>query len=177
MFFLSGCANKVITFTNDASRFGAYQTYTIVNFKSSNNEVSETGSQVMNAIQMFIGDQMARRAYTPDGNDPDLLVRYELISNQVVETSVNNNPYFRSSYYYPDRYFRMRTFLESALLIEIKDLTSNKLVWQGSVDLNKYNKKKNNQEILEKAINEIFNTYLYRAGSKMPDESLIVESK
>lgn len=172
---IGSCAPKIVQFTNDNARFSTYQSFTVVNYKFSSGDLSPEGTEIMGSIHELIHAAMIHRGYVPDSQEPDLLIRFELISNQMTETSVASSPYTMRSFYYPNQYFRTRTYLESALLIEINDRTNKKLVWQASVDLNKYTRKDKDQEILQKAVNQLFNTYLYRAGTNKPDETLIVE--
>ncbi|MEQ9306568.1 MAG: DUF4136 domain-containing protein [Marinoscillum sp.] len=169
---LPGCNPKVVHFVNSRSDFGSYSSYDVVNFKASNTELSAEGEQIFRNIEKNIGEELKLRGYTKQHSNPNLIARYELISNQRTEVNRNVNPYSFPTY---GNYSTSRTFLESALLIEIYDTTTRKLVWQASVDLNKYAKRNNKEEILKDAVTQLFNTYLYRANSKTPDESLIVE--
>lgn len=174
---LLSCSQKIIHFTNDLAPFSSYNSFVVVNYKVNTEELSAEGQQIMTQIESLISAEMTRRNYEGTAHDPSLVVRYELISNQRTEIDQVSGPYYlRGGYYsYPRQYFRTRTFLESALLIEITDANTRKLVWQASEDLNKYIKKKNNQEILQNAVTHLFNTYLYKANSKSPDTSLIFE--
>ena len=169
----SSCSRKVIHFTNSEASFQNYSSFTVVNFKAKEG-LSPEGETIIQLIYDQIRAQMERREYRRSG-DPDLLVRFELISNQRVEVEQYNSSQYSYSPYYPNRYFRTRTYLESALLIEITDRSTKKLVWQASLDLNKYSRKKNDQEILREAVSELFNTYLYRSKSQTPDQSLIID--
>lgn len=173
LFLIStSCAQKVVHYVNASSSFKTYTSYVVVNYKVNEKDLSPEGAELFNKINSLIDQQMTRRGYLTDNAEPDLIVRYELISNQVTEVGVNNRAFYSP---FPRPYYTSRTFLESALLVEITDNSTKKLVWQASVDLNKYSRKNKTEEILGKAIEQLFNTYLYRAGAATPDESLKVE--
>lgn len=170
VFIALGCSEKIVHYVNESSTFDKYDSFITVNYKVNETDLSPEGKQIFHDIASLINDQMSQRGYDVNHVDPDLIVRYELISNQVTEVSMNN------SYYYspiPRPYITARTFLESALLIEATDSSTKKLVWQASVDLKRYSKRDNTEAILQEAIQQLFNTYPYRAESNVPDESLI----
>lgn len=170
---VAGCSPRVIHFTNPSAKFGSYSTFLVVNYKANNADISAEGMAILAQIEELINGQMVRREYNVNSKNPDLLVRYEIISNQRTEVDQNSNPYYPGMMW--GNSFSLRTFLESALLIEITDITTKKVVWQASVDLNKYTKSRNREELLQKAIAQIYDTYLYNAGSRQPDESLITD--
>lgn len=168
---LPACSPKIVHFTNDRSEFKNFHRYLVINLKVREADLSEEGREIIGVIRTQIDSQMIRRGYQKSSTSPDVVVRYELISNQRVEVNANQSPF--SYGYLSPSYFSRRTVEESALLIEISSVSTKKIVWQASVDLNRYMKKKGKEEILENAIATLFNTYLYRAGSAVPDESLI----
>ncbi|MEQ8471453.1 MAG: DUF4136 domain-containing protein [Marinoscillum sp.] len=169
---LFGCSPKVIHFVNSKSDFSNYSSFEVVNFKASNTDISAEGAQIFRNIERNISEQLETRGYNNQQDNPDLAARYELISNQITEVRRTTNPYYFPSY---GNYYTTRTLLESALLVEIFDTKTKKLVWQASVDLKKYTKRNNKEEILREAVTQLFNTYLYRANSNTPDESLGTE--
>ena len=172
LWITTGCSQKVINYVNPSSAFKTYESYVLVNYKVNQSDLSPEGEQIFSQISSNINLQMARRDYLKEHKNPDLVVRFELISNQVTEVDLNHTGFYSP---FPRSYFTSRTFLESALLVEITDHATKKLVWQASVDLDTYAKKKDTPVILQTAIEQIFNTYLYRSGSDSPDESLIVK--
>lgn len=168
----SGCSPRVIHFVNSSANFESYNTFVVVNYKVNNAGLSPEGLEIISGIVEVINGEMIRRGYDISHQDPDLLVRYEIISNQRTEVNQNTSPFYPSLNWGSS--FSTRTFLESALLIEIMDVETKKVIWQASVDLNKY-RKNNKDEILQIAITRLFNTYLYRAGSERADESLKID--
>jgi len=109
---------------------------------------------------------MSRRGYSETKAKPDLLFRYEIVANTRTESTVNNT----SFYSVPT--VNTRTFLESALLIDLKQRDNKKLVWQASIDMRQHTRKSKNKDPLSDAIKQLFTTYAYRAGSKSPDPTL-----
>ncbi len=173
MLVLSACAVKVVHFTNDDSAFGSYTSFSVVNLKSNSGNLSHDGEKILASVEKAIFDQMTKRDYAYASN-PSVVIRYEIISNQ--ETDVSYNP---SSFYSPmyGTAFTVRTFLESALLLEMTDLSTKRLVWQASVDMKNFDSIKNQREMIEAAVSQLFDTYLYRAGKKEIDVSLKQSSK
>lgn len=167
VFFLVACSPKVVRFVNDDSKFDQYGTYLVVNYKVNNAELSKEGLELLNNIEMQLQKQLNRRGYQAASTRPDILLRYEFISNNNSRSSVNNNPYD------PFVTINTRTFRESILLFELTDRKTKKLIWQASIDLRQQHKASKKQEELEKAIIALFNTYPYRAFNANPDPSII----
>ncbi len=170
--FISGCNPKVIHFLNESAPYSGFNTYQITNVKINNADISPTGQEIIKYIESSIIQEMKRREYKPQ-KDPDLVVRYELISSQQTDVNINNFGLYGPMY--PYRTISVRTFLESALLIEIINLKTKKAIWHASVDMNNYKREKKMDEIIQKAVISIFNTYPYKAGSGRPDQSLIID--
>lgn len=161
------CNPKVIHFTSDKARYGAYSTYEIVNYKSGQPGISAEGRELHGQIVTALQHQMTKRSYARVAHDPDLILRYELISAQRTEVTESRNPYYWS---YTD--YSIRTIKESVILLELTDRITGKLVWQASIDLKRYTQKNAKEEMLKDAIAKLYDTYLYRAKSNQIDESL-----
>jgi hypothetical protein len=165
------CSPKVIHFTNDSIDFSNYKTYAIVNSKLNNQSNENHDISVYDQIESELNHEMNRRDYVSDHKTPNLLVRYELISNQNTQTRSVNTPY----YYNGPTTLTTYTYLTSVLLVELIDFQTKKTVWQASFDLSQLTNNKKREEIINSAIDHIFNTYLHRSGSKDTDTSLIVK--
>jgi hypothetical protein len=167
---LIACNPKVINFVNDTASFADYHTYDVVNYKAQGSDISDEGSTLFTFIEREIANQMNRRSYALSTKAPDILIRYEIISNQVTQTNTSTaaSPYG----YYSTPVYTTRTSLEAALLLEMTDLKTKKMIWQASVDMSQYDKKSTQSEVIKKSMQALFNTYLYRAGSSDPDDSL-----
>ena len=175
---LISCATQqnVVSFTNEDAKFKTYESYNIVNYKKGEQNYSLQGELLVNKIENGISNEMLKKNYNKS-TTPDIIVRYEIISNVNVETNNSNNPQYNSysranhyNQYNPnDRFFNTpRNIVEGVLLIELKDRITKKLIWQASLDL-KYSKKKNSEEdMLSNAIKIIFGKYQYEAGSDQP---------
>lgn len=164
---LSACSPKVVQFVNDDSKFAEYATFLVVNYKVNNAELSKEGLELVADIEMQLQKQLERRGYQPTSTRPDIILRYEFISNNNSRTNVNRNPYD------PFVTVNTRTFRESILLFELTDRKTKKLVWQASIDLKQQHKASKKKEELDKAIATLFNTYPYRALNANPDPSII----
>ncbi len=169
LLFATGCTVRVVQFINDDANFRSYRSYALLGLKGQNVSAESENSELLQRIEKFINAEMARRDYQINDN-PDLVLRYEIVSSTQTE-SRNTNPYL-NPYYYPPSY---RTITESIILLEMTDYNTKKLVWQASLDLREHNKITKRKDALQVAITNIFNTYLYRAGSRTPDQSLFVK--
>lgn len=167
LIIFTSCSPRVIHFVNDDSAFKDYFTYHIVNFKVPTGGLSPKGQELINTLEAAFKFELERRAYTFEKKSPDVLLRYELIANTETRTNVNRSPF--SALVEVDT----RSIKQSALLLELTDRETKKLIWQSSVDLKQYNKKTKSLESLDGVITRLFNTYLYRAGQSKKDPTLI----
>ena len=170
--FISACSPKVINYVSPKADFSSYHTYFITNVKIRNADLSADGKDIINHIEQAAKNEMNRRNYKVSNQDADLVLRYEIISNQVTDVNTNNSYY---GFYprFPYNTITVRTFLESAILFELTDLKTKKAIWHASIDLNQYKKEKKADEVIQRAVSNLFDTYLYKAGSHQIDETLI----
>ena len=158
---LWGCAtNNTISFINDDMDLRDYNTYRLIQVDTDDENYNMEGMVFFNQIEKTIIDNMDRRLFKTARN-PDIIVRYELVSSQRTQTSTSNyyNPYTS----YSPSYTTVRHYTEGILLIEFRDRRKKKLVWQGSLDL--HFMKGEPDEVVHDAVNDIFETYPYQAGS------------
>lgn len=160
-----GCSTpKVVKYLDSDLDFSQYQTYRLINYKSEDKSYDEEGLALFMQIEEAINNNMQEKGYEPTSK-ADLVARYEIVSTTATENNRGYDPYgYNRSYYDPYRTWNNRKYIEGVILIELRDKKRKKLVWQGSLDL-KYAKKEEPKETLTKAINHIFDTYPYRAGS------------
>lgn len=163
----SACSPKVVQFVNDDARFKEYKSYLVVNYKINNAELSKEGLEMINDIEFQLQEQLERRGYEAVSTKPDIILRYEFISNNNSRTNVNGNPYN------PFVTVNTRTFRESILLFEMTDRKTKKLIWQSSIDLKQQHKPAKKKEELDQAIATLFRTYPYRALQSEPDPTII----
>jgi hypothetical protein len=165
LFVLGGCAPpRVIQFLNDDLDYSQYDSYKLINFKSDDKSYAEEGLLFFNKIEEAIAANMATKNYLV-GARPDLIVRYEVIST-ITSAATNNqrDPYGYNDPYNSSSSFNDKKIKEGIMLIEMRDRKQKKLVWQGSLDLN-YSIKKDANLTIKEAIDRIFTSYPYVAGS------------
>lgn len=154
---------KVIKYLDADLDYSAYHTYRLINYKSDDKSYDEEGLALFNQIEQSINQNLQDKGYKP-ASKADLVARYEIVSTTTTENR-GYDPYaFNRAYYDPYNTWNNQKRIEGVILIELRDKKRKKLVWQGSLDL-KYAKKEDPKETLTKAINHIFATYPYRAGS------------
>jgi hypothetical protein len=168
-FLIVGCGVQIIQYTSPKAAYGQYKSYFLVTLKGDNLKKSSNKVAFLESLESAIISEMSRRDYKMDSQNPDLLIRYELISSTQVDTKIN---YSRYSY---DNYATTKSHIESILLVELVDSKTKKLVWQASLDLKNHSNKKKNKDPIRDAIIKLFDTYLYRAGKPKPDQSLLAK--
>ena len=104
-----------------------------------------------------------------DTENPDLILRFEIIYGS--ENTNNSNLGRFNMVYYP----RIRDNIVGAVLIELIDNTTNKLIWQSSIDADNALKQRKDTDPLRKLVIRLFNTYLYQAGNSIPNEQLKIK--
>ncbi|MBR07973.1 MAG: hypothetical protein CMP48_09825 [Rickettsiales bacterium] len=168
----ASCSPKIVHFTNSNSNFAQYETYGIVNYKNTK-DLSTEGAEIFSFIENQVKKELSRRDYSLNPKDPDIVLRFELIANQKSDVSTTyNSPY---GYYTSYPRYTVSTILQSALLLELYDVATKKLIWQASLDLDKESRKNSKEQILTNTVTKLFNTYLYRAKTNSTDQSLISE--
>lgn len=161
---------KVVEFLNPEMDYSDYSSYRLINFKSDQKDYSQEGLALFNQIEQEIEINMEIKGFESSNKEPDLIVRYELMSTTTTESQVNSNYYYDPYYYYTPP-SRAVNYTDGLLLIEFRDRNKKKLVWQASLDL-RYSKKETPEMVLKKSIDRIFETYPYQAGSNqaLPSE-------
>ena len=168
--FLISCSPNVVTFTNPKARFQNFSSYRIVNVKIGKRKLPPEATELLGDIESRIKMEMEeRRNYVSSNIDPDLILRYELVSNTRTDQSNTRNSIFF------DPSFNTRVVYESVILIEL--LENKRLVWQGSYDLTQSRREARNENTINKAISLIFTTYPYKAGEARPDPTLTSKKK
>jgi len=167
-FFFGSCTPRVIQYQNVKADFANYQSFFVLNSKSDHLSAIES-DEVNNRIEPFIIDEMSRRGYVIDANNPDVILRFEIIYGS--EKSNNTNQGNFNMIYYP----KINNEIVGAILIELVDNNTKKLIWQSSIDANQTMKKRKEKDPLKKIVIHLFNTYLYRAGNPIPDEQLKIK--
>jgi hypothetical protein len=161
--FLAGCNQKLVLFLNDQADFSSYNSYAIYNLKAGSDQAAKT--ELFNRLENEIHRQMGVRNYQKSTQNPDVVMRYELIASRESSTQVDNFGF---------RFQRVtvRTFNQAILLFELKERGSNLLVWQASIDMNDHQRLSKKNDPIRAAVETLFNTYPYRAGSDQKDLTL-----
>lgn len=165
-----GCSPKVVSYLNPKSNYKSFETYRLVSPKFDNKQVEGETSYIYDIVQENITAEMEKRSYQVSSISPNLTLRYELTSGTKVEVRQSSNPY--------DPFFRVnsRTIHEAIILLELFD-QRNKLVWQGSYNLNQERKEKRVNKVISNAIARIFTTYPHKALTSKQDPSLTIYEK
>lgn len=170
LIFLLGCGVKVIQYINTDAPFGSYEEYVLIGLKGKNINNTDPSQDIRPRLETAIRGEMNRRNYIERSDEPDLIVRYEIVSGTVSQRNTNNGRIGMVPGMVP--MYNLSTAVESVLLLEIISAKNQKLVWQASVDLRDHSKKTKRKDVLVSAVEKMFNTYLYEAGKKTPSANL-----
>ena len=165
LFVLVGCAPKAMTYFNEEeAKLENYLTYRLLNTKRERTNLSKDGREILDLIESTVRRKMKERGYEESNLSPDLILRYEIITNQRSEngtrSGVSGTP------------VSSRTFFESLIIIDLLDIEKRKMFWQGSFDLRQQSKPLKHEQAVESAINEIYYSYPYMAESFEPSAEL-----
>ena len=164
------CSPGIVHYLDKKAAYQAFETYDLVNLKIKKNELNENTRRIVDWVESRIAYQMNdQRRYVSVRDDPDLILRYELISN------TNSGARPRTGYYSPFPYNPVLTIYELLILLELYH--KDKLIWQGSHELARSARKKRDEQAIKNAIDLIFTTYPYRSSSAEADLSLITIKK
>jgi len=160
--FIYSCSPKVVEFLNDDMDFSNYETYRLITFKPNERSFSDTGKAYFDSLEFSIRRNMKEKSFQSANSNSDLVVRYEIITTTSGQSVQQNNYYNQLNYYQPPQ--ATGIYQEGVLLIEFLDRKKKKLVWQASLDI-RYPKNKDKVTVIKNAIDKIFSTYPYTAGS------------
>lgn len=159
------CSPKPLSYLNEKGvPLQHFQTYRLLNTKVERTNLSKDGREILSILEESIREKMAERGYEESNLEPDLILRYEITTNQQMETSTSAGPFGPP--------VTSRTYMESLIIVDLMDASKRKMFWQSSFDLRKQTKDLRQEQATEFAVSEIFYSYPYRAGSAKPDPSL-----
>ena len=162
------CNPKIIQYSNEKAHYKDFKTFYLVNSKE--DHINSAQSEEVNSLlEPYLMEEMIRRDYRTDANNPDLILRYEIISS--TEVTRNNN----QQLYYYNPYPINRYNIRAVILLELIDAQTKKLVWQASEDIESSLRRRKEKDPLKGISIDLFNTYLYRAGDAEQDESLKIK--
>lgn len=169
--FFSGCAGyNVVHFTNDQFDFGNFYSFRLENLKTKQADSTIQKPPIIIQLEEALIAEMRERDYKREEVGADLVLRYEIITNNRSELDMNPYP-VRQAWFFPYGYYfdmNERNFTESILLLEIKLPETQKIIWQGSLDMRYSKRSKKSDNIVIDAVDKIFDTYRYKAGSAEP---------
>ena len=164
LIFLTACTPKVVHYLDEQANYKSFESYELVNVKIGKRKIDPDATELLGTIESRIQYHMQdQRGYATSNVSPDLTLRYELVSNTRADNRANNSIFSAPT-------VNLRVIYQSVVLLEL--LKGKKLIWQGSYDLTQTKKEARNQKSINKAIDLIFTTYPYRAGSSNKDTSL-----
>lgn len=172
---LFGCSPKAISYLNTEAEFDEFTSFRVVSVKLEGRKVEPESTKLFEDIKTQIISQMKARSYEQSSISPDLTLRYELSSTTRTEQNSNSNN-FNNTFGYPNYSSSSRNIYESILLLELYD-SEKKLVWQGSYDLKQEKKVQKASVAIKNAVDIIFTSYPYKAGSKEIHQELTSTKK
>lgn len=159
------CSPKVLSYYNpDVARHKEYQTYRLLNTKLERTNLSKDGRAILDVVELALRNQMNKRGYEESNLSPDLVLRYEIATNQRTQSNNNNSLFWAP--------VTTSTFMESLIIIDLTDTDRKKMFWQGSFDMRQETRDLKQEQATELAISEIFYLYPYRSGDATPDAKL-----
>ncbi len=163
LLLLSSCAPEPIAFLSDKARFQDYESFKLLSPKLNRTNLGQNSATLIDDMEYWLRYGMRERDFEENNLSPDLILRYDLVTNRGTSTSVSPGFGYAIA--------NTRTFLESTIILELISTETNKMIWQSSYDLSQKSGKRS-REATESAITDMFYTFPYRAGSKKLDEDL-----
>ena len=161
MLWLTSCSSSRVfaefTGTGDYSQVHTYQ---IVDDGKKFNPDQQTSSSSDQLISSYIKKQMDFRGFTADKN-PDLIVHYRFVLDNKTDARVND-PTWNTYRYNPMGTVDLIHYQDGLLIIDIRDSRTGKSIFQGSSDIRKKGRQKNDP--LNAAISQIFESFPLKAG-------------
>jgi hypothetical protein len=143
LLLLSACASTPNTFSNvdpDVD-FGQYSTYGY--FSTLSTDTEQYQSMVSNFLKVAVAQELDKRGLAYDEEAPQLRVNFFINTKDKIKT--RNVPTMGGGYYdYRDPFYdswggyggyetRVDQYTEGTLNIDVVDVATNKLVWEGSI--------------------------------------------
>lgn len=171
---LSACSVKVVSFENPRANFAKFEEYSLKRPLVENREMTPEGRKFIEKFENAINAEMSQRGYTLTYS-PDLEVSYDIVASRQRDTNVNRSPFYYNPWFYGTTYnVYQSNYTESIVIVEMKEISTGKTVWQGSLDLRYTRNSKKNETIIPDAVAKIFSEYPYQAGS---NKKVVAEDK
>jgi hypothetical protein len=164
---LTSCTVRIVQYVNEDADFATFDDYILIGLKGKNVSQSDASLDILPRIESAINAEMGQKNYHLNKNEPDLIVRYEIVSGTVSQNNQNTGRYGFGGMV---PVYNYRNVIESVLLIEILNASNQKLVWQASMDLKDHSRKTKRKDVLKSAVERLFDSYQYEAGSNQKIE-------
>jgi len=131
---------KITTDYDKAANFGSYKTFAVYNLKSTNSVSALNADRIINAIKA----EMKKKGFTEVADNADLGVNAVTIMKDKTQITANSNYYGYGGAYRPYGYYggggmasgtttyNTYDYKDGSLIIDIVDMKTQKLVWQGT---------------------------------------------
>lgn len=135
---ITSCSSTKVTTDRDKSAdLTSYRTYSFLNLTDKGPGLSELNRQ---RIIDAINSEMKKKGYNEDASNPDILVNATAILNEKKQVNATTNYYNYGGLYRPYFWgpsmattsFNVSELKEGALVLDIVDAASKKLVWQST---------------------------------------------
>jgi hypothetical protein len=109
---------------------------------------------------------MALKGYTLSGTDPKLLIHYHIAVEERSVVRTEDPGYTYSSYWLEQRANLVR-YAEGTLIIDFMDATNCNLIWRGWATSVLDDSRIMNEELLRKAVDDIFKRFPVSAAKEV----------
>lgn len=167
---MAACASSPNTFSNvdPGIDFSQYKTYSYFPNLSTDNEQYQ--SLVSNFLKVAVAQELDMRGLTYDGKKPQLRVNFYIntkdkIKTRTVPTTGGGYYGYRDPFYDPWGGYggyetRVDQYTEGTLNIDVVDVATNKLVWEGSVAGRLTEKDvRNLEQTVDEAVADVMNSF------------------
>jgi hypothetical protein len=168
-----GPSLKVSTDYDKAVNFGQYKTFSMYQDVNIHDAISQLNQdRIINAIK----SEMTKKGLQENGTSPDVLVNVVAILKDRVDVSSTTNYYGYGGVYRPYYYggagaggttnYNVRHYKDGSLIIDVIDVKTKKLVWQGIGNKEIDKPAKNPDETIPKAVASIMEGFPPGAAKK-----------
>ena len=151
------CAPAVkVTIDYDRSaNFSTYKTFTVDNFRTNVNDLDSR--RIGNSIR----SEMIKKGYAESDNNPDLVVNViSVLKDKKYISATGNGGYGPFGYWVGDNAVaRIYDYKDGSLIIDVVDIKTNRLLWEGKGNAEMIQQPKNPDEAIGKAVAKIMNAF------------------
>lgn len=119
-------------------------------------------------VENAIHHQLALRNFKQDDENPELKIMFYSERRDRQETQYGNNMGW--GWGFPRSNAYVRSYVESTLIIDVIDASTNKLVWQGWASSEMSRNMKNPEKVIAEKVKEIFNKFPVKPSGYSGDQ-------